>query len=62
MLEGTLLGLMYVLAVCGGILGLYVVAFLIMCLIQMYRKMKNNKHQHIEHDTINDSLIVRIND
>ncbi len=61
MLEGTLLGLVYVLAACAGILGLYVVAFLIIFLIKKCNQSNINV-QNIHHDTINDSLIVRIND
>ena len=58
MLEGTLLGLVYVVAVCAGIFGLYIIAFIILYIIKKCKQ--NNNVQRIEHDTINDSLIVRI--
>ena len=65
MLEGTLLGLMYVLVVCAGILGLYVLAFLIMYLIKLYRQYINARQQVQQYnlqDTMKDSLIIKIND
>jgi hypothetical protein len=61
MLEGTLLGLVYLLAGCAGILGLYLITFLILCLIKKYNQ-RNHRVQYMQHNTLNDNLIVRIND
>ena len=61
MLEGTLLGLVYLLAVCVAILGLYVITFFVIYLIKKYQQLTNTQ-QNIQHNTINDSLLIRIND
>jgi hypothetical protein len=64
MLEGTLLGLMYILIFSAAILGLYV---LVLSIIWLYKKCKcsNNLQENLgqrpddshHQDTLNDSLL-----
>ena len=54
MVEGAILGLLYLLAFFGGVLSLYLIAFIIGSIIEIYRYRNSNNNNN----NLNDNLLT----